>query len=165
MIPAWQKGPGCFFFLFSYYGVRWGQRLIWAQWVKRRPVDHMVLSDILQKPEDSVREWFRPPGREPARRCVPLSSQTIGRVMASLRPFLFSLIRPPASEEPATTTISSIYQPHIRERGAIGERAWERENKRKVWVEQNEEKVRKKTGIETMVQKLSKEEGDNESWR
>ncbi len=90
-----------------------------------------VLSAILRKPEDSVREWFRPPGREPARRCVPLSSQTIGRVMASLRPFLFSLIRPPASEEPATTTISSIYQPHILERGAIGERVWERENKRK----------------------------------
>ncbi len=133
MIPAWQKGPGCFFFLFSYYGVRWGQRLIWAQWVKRRPVDHMVLSDILQKPEDSVREWFRPPGREPARRCVPLSSQTIGRVMASLRPFLFSLIRPPASEEPATTTISSIYQPHIRERGAIGESVREKIKGKSEW--------------------------------
>lgn len=76
-----------------------------------------------------------PPGREQARRCVPLSSQTIGRVMASLRPFLFSLIRPPASEEPATTTISSIYQPHILERGAVGERAQERGNKGKVWVE------------------------------
>lgn len=47
--------------------------------------------------------------------------------MASLRPFLFSLIRPPASEEPATTTISSIYQPHILERGAVGERERKRE--------------------------------------